>query len=395
MVDKKSRSPLKAKTKSPVVNTRSIKDLVKSRLIACSAGRCEFRGCNKDLFQHPVTATPGNFAQKAHIVAFREDASRGDKDRPAEINSFENLMLLCGECHHLIDDVRPQDFPVALLRTFKREHEDRIAMLTAYGPEHRTTVIQVRASIGGQAVDIPAPDIGTALHPRYPARLPGALLDLTALQRESPAFFEMARDQIRRELRPALRAEQENKRVQHYSVFALAPIPVLIALGRELGNKVTVDVFQRHRDNSWRWREDGPIVEYEFRLIRAGSDANCIALQLALSGRVSPQSIPASIDGRYSLYEITLHGHEPGVEFLRRREDLEAFRKIYRDSLAELIAKPGHFPELHLFLAAPAPIAVACGMDVMPKAHPSLAVYDNVKGNFQPALTINSEADLQ
>ena len=100
---------------------------VKFRLIACSAGRCEFRGCNKDLFQHPVTATEGNFAQAAHIVAFREDGARGKGARPAEINSFENLMLLCGDCHHLVDDVRPQDYPAALLRTFKREHEERIA----------------------------------------------------------------------------------------------------------------------------------------------------------------------------------------------------------------------------------------------------------------------------
>ena len=385
----------KTASKSSVKEARNVRAHVKFRLIACSAGRCEFRGCNKDLFQHPVTATEGNFAQAAHIVAFREDGARGKGERPAQINSFENLMLLCGDCHHLVDDVRRQDYPAALLRTFKREHEERIAALTAYGPEHRTTVIQLRGAIGGQPVDIPAGDIHTALHPRYPARLPGVLIDLTALQRESAAFFDLARDQIRRELRPALKAELEAKHVQHYSTFALAPIPVLVALGRELGNKVTVDVFQRHRDNSWRWREDGPLAEYEFRLIRVGTDANSVALQLSLSGRIAPDSIPAAIDARFSLYEITLSGQEPGVEFLRRREDLAAFRKIYRDSLGKLIAKHGHFPEIHLFAAAPAPVAVACGIDVMPKAHPSLVVYDNVKGKFQHGLTINSGDDLQ
>ncbi len=394
MAAKKPRPTRQKKAKSSVVTARGIKTLVTYRLIACSAGRCEFRGCNEDLFQHPVTATPGNFSQQAHIVAFKEDGARGNADRPAEINSFENLMLLCEKCHHLVDDVEPQNYPVAVLKAHKREHEDRIAALTAYGPEHRTTVIQVRGAIGGQPVDIPAPDVRTALHPRYPVSLPGALIDLTALQRESVNFFAIAREQIQRQLRPAVQAELASKQVQHYSVFALAPIPVLIALGRELGSKVTIDVFQRHRDNSWRWREDGPIAEYEFRLIRAGTDQNCVALQMSLSGRISAQSLPAEIDQRFSLYEITLRGQEPGVEFLRRREDLAAFRKIYRDSLAELIAKHGHFNELHIFLAAPAPVAVACGMEVMPKAHPALVVYDNVKGIFNRAISINTGDDL-
>jgi hypothetical protein len=47
------------------------------------------------------------------------------------------------------------------------------------------------------------------------------------------------------EARLKLRAELEGKRVQHYSVFALAPIPVLVSLGRELGNKINVDLLRK------------------------------------------------------------------------------------------------------------------------------------------------------
>jgi hypothetical protein len=140
---------------SPIQKTRSIPRNVEQRLIACSAGRCEFRGCNKDLFQHPITRTPGNFSEKAHIVAYQEEGPRGDEKRPEDINIFENLMLLCAECHHLVDKVRPQDFPTTLLRQYKREHEERIISLTKLGPEQRTTIIQLRSSIGSQSVDIP------------------------------------------------------------------------------------------------------------------------------------------------------------------------------------------------------------------------------------------------
>lgn len=375
---------------SPIQEARNIPEPVKLRLVASSAGRCEFRGCNRDLYQHPVTSTPGNYAQAAHIVAFREAGPRGATSRPEDVNAFENLMLLCGDCHHLID-TKHAEFSVELLKEHKREHEDRIFALTALGPEYRTTVIQLRATIGGQPVDIPGTDIRAALNPRYPARLPGVLIDLTAISRESTSFFELAREQIRSELRPALRAELEAKRVQHYSVLALAPIPVLACLGRELGNKVAVDLYQRHRDQTWRWREDGPVVDYEFRRLRAGSDPLRVALVLSLSARVGAASLPADVDGSFTVYEITLRGQEPNVEFLRRREDLATFRKTFRDALGQIVAGHDGIAEIRLLPAVPAPIAIACGQEVMPKAHPALAIYDNVRGTFQHAITINAE----
>lgn len=97
---------------SSIKETRSISKIVEQRLIACSAGRCEFRGCNKDLYQHPITGTQGNFSEKAHIVAYQEEGPRGNETRPKDMNAFENLMLLCRECHHLVDKVSPERFPV-------------------------------------------------------------------------------------------------------------------------------------------------------------------------------------------------------------------------------------------------------------------------------------------
>jgi hypothetical protein len=392
----KAASKTKPNKNSPIEEARGVPDLARMRLVASSAGRCEFRGCNRDLLQHPVTGTPGNFSEAAHIVAFKVAGPRGGGQRPADINSFENLMLLCGDCHHLIDNADNDSYSVELLREHKREHEDRICALTALGPEQRTTVIQVRGTIGGQPVDIPGTDIEAALRPRYPARLPGVLVDLTSIQRENPAFFDLARDQIRRELRPALRAELESKRVQHYSVLALAPIPVLVCLGRELGNKVNVDLFQRQRDpaRGWRWYEDGPVVDFELRTLRAGTAPDCVGLVLSISGRIGLASLPPEVDDRFTVYEVVPRGAEPSVELLRRREDLLAFRTAYRGALASICSAHSGLRTLCLFPAIPAPIVVACGQEVMPKAHPALRIFDNVKGAFKEAITANTESDL-
>ncbi len=378
---------------SPIELARSIPESVRLRLVAASAGRCEFRGCNKDVYVHSVTNTPGNFGQTAHIVAFRPDGPRGGAVPPVDINAFENLMLLCAECHHLID-TNPHDYSVEELRDHKHDHEERIFALTGLGPEYRTTVIQLRGTIGGQLVDIPGSEIRGALLPRYPARLPGVLIDLTPIQREDRTFFDLARDEIRRELRPALRAELESKRVHYYSVFALAPIPVLACLGRELGDKVTVDLYQRHRDQqSWKWKEEGTPVEYEFLLRHSGIDRHAVGLILSLSGKVTDGSLPGAL-GRFWLYEITLKGQEPGREFLRLREDLVRFRRTYQEALAAIIRAHEGLKELHLFPAAPAPVGIACGQELLPKVHPNVVIYDHVKGSFRYAITINTGEDL-
>ncbi len=378
---------------SHVKLAREVPENVRLRLAAASAGRCEFRGCNKDLYVHSVTNEPGNFAEAAHIVAFQRAGPRGGTpNRPSNINAFENLMLLCAECHHHID-TDPGKYTVEELRAHKREHEERIFAVTALGPEQRTTVIQLRANIGGQQVDIPPSHIREVLLPRYPARLPGVLIDLTPIQREDQRFFEIARDQIRRELRPALRAELETKNVQHYSVFALAPIPILACFGRELGDKVNTDLYQRHRETqSWKWEEKGIPVEYEFSIRKRGTGEQ-VGLILSLSGVVSDSSLSSDVRDSSWLYEITLKDQEPNREFLRVRQDLAQFRRVYQ-ALATILKNHSALRELHLFAAVPAPIAVACGQELLPKVHPDLVVYDNVKGTFVHAITINTARDL-
>ena len=74
-------------------------------LFVRAGGRCEFDGCNSYLLEHHLTLTEGNFAEIAHVVAFKPDGPRGHEGtRPEEIHDVDNLMLLCPRCHKLIDD---------------------------------------------------------------------------------------------------------------------------------------------------------------------------------------------------------------------------------------------------------------------------------------------------
>jgi HNH endonuclease len=106
-----------------------------------------------------------------------------DGEQPDDINSPENLVLLCATCHKLIDD-RPDDYPRTVVESFKQQHEERIRHVTGLGPDVQTTVVQLKARIAGSAVDIPAPHIYEAVSPRYPVDKRGYVIDLSVWRRK-------------------------------------------------------------------------------------------------------------------------------------------------------------------------------------------------------------------
>ena len=61
------------KNSSVELVNRSITSKTTLFLYVKAGGRCQFDGCNEYLIEHHVTETLGNFAEKAHIYAFKED----------------------------------------------------------------------------------------------------------------------------------------------------------------------------------------------------------------------------------------------------------------------------------------------------------------------------------
>lgn len=371
--------------KSPVldVTRRSLNPSVRLLLCVETAGRCEFDGCNRYLFEHPVTLGQGAFGQIAHIVAFREKGPRGNHGtRPANINDIQNLMLMCPACHKLVDD-RPSEYTRETLAAYKRAHEKRITHLTSFGPD-RTAVLVVKAPIGGQTVAVPFSQVVAAMAPRYPVSRDFLEIDLTQLADSGRGFLAAAAETIRTRVARFFEPGGDVAKAQHVSVFAIAPMPLLVFLGRQLSNKVPADVYQRHRGSEdWSWKGTGSPVKYTFRQRRTSKKGR-VALVLSLSGTVPMRALPAAVRQSSSIYEITLRGRTPNPTFLRRREDLQAFAIEYQQALATITAHHGLVRSIDLFPAVPAPIALLCGREVLPKVHPKLRVfdYDQTKGGF-------------
>ena len=387
----KTRTTTKS-IQSPVYTPgRRIPEWSRILLFTRAGGRCEFDGCPRYLLEHHVTFAEGNFAQFAHIVAFSVVGPRGFKQRPGDIHDLTNLMLLCPTCHKLIDD-NPGRFSRATLEGYKKSHEDQIFHLAGLRPEMKTSVLVVKSKIGEQTVEIPFDHILEAISPRYPFTKKGLTIDLTQLSTKGGSFTSAACEAIRDQIHGFLSASGEVKDSKHISLFALAPIPVLMFLGSELSNKVPLDLFQRHRDTErWRWKNPGQAVQYAFKQIRKGTDAVKAALLLSLSGTVELARLPPEIDGTYSIYEVSPSNCAPDPTILKTRADLEAFRLTYQQAIATITRDHPGITDLSLLSAIPAPIAILCGRELLPRAHPAVRVYDYEKSKgYYYELTINN-----
>ena len=137
----------------------------------------------------------------------------------------------------------------------------------------------------------------------------------------------------------------------------------------------------------------GRAVNYIWRRIQEGTDRSHVALILSLSGTIDRSTLPPEIDATFSIYEMRLEDQEPTPSFLNTKADLIAFQACYREAIATIGREHGMIEEIAVFPAVPAPIAVACGHELLPKAHPALNVYDYDKrqGGFRYTLTVNED----
>ena len=353
---------------------------VKTRvyLYVRAGGRCEFDNCNRYLLEHYPTFSPGNFAEMAHIWAFSSDGPRGNEGVDAsDLKDISNLILLCATCHKLVDD-HPDRYPVPTLQKFKRAHEDRIFLLTSTKPDRRTVALTLTANIGDQKVDITLPQMQEAVSPLYVNPREVLRIDITNLSDQgTEAYWSVSANQIREQTRRLYEQPFEDGPATHISVFALAPIPLLIFLGSCLSNKIATSLFQRHRHGeTWTWKEGAPIATYSTGVLRRGRDPQHVALVVSLSGRIHEIELPNAIDENFTVYEISLSSEDPHPRFLNTEPDLQAFQATYSDTIREIVANQGGVSRLHVFPAVPAPVAVAMGRDLLPKRDPALLIYD-------------------
>ncbi len=371
-----------------------IKPKTRNLLWAVSAGRCQFDGCNKIVSRDWVTKKRGAFAEVAHIIGNRLDIPGREKIKlaPEYCNDIENLMLLCPEHHKLIDYEDPERYSDEVLRNMKEAHEERIEALTSIAKDRTSNVIKYGANIEAHDAVINTQDAHHALflsgwHPAKSKPIRLGVVNST-IQDHEPTYWAFQESELEkqfiREARPYIEEGSRN----HFSVFALAPIPLLIKLGRLLSDVHPVEVYQLHREPpTWEW-QDGP-DEFKFIIERPDTDYPTVALVIALSDYVVDERVHRVLgDEEVSIWRFTITS--PDKDFLKSRNQLQLFREGFRRLFGEIKLQHGEEATIHVFPAMGIAPAVEVGRIWQPKADLPLVIYDENKslGGFVEAIRI-------
>lgn len=98
----------------------------KLKLFSHSGGFCQNPNCDKLLFPegHPANI---HIAEMAHIFACADDGPRPNQQLSAEERgAYENIILLCANCHTEIDKA-PERYDDATVTRWKRDHWQKLS----------------------------------------------------------------------------------------------------------------------------------------------------------------------------------------------------------------------------------------------------------------------------
>jgi hypothetical protein len=355
-----------------------------------------FSGCNKLLYKSAVTQESVNLAQKAHIYSFSENGPRGRgpyKDNTEHLNDISNLMITCHGCHKKIDQNKNGGrYPAELLIQWKDEHEHRVEIVTGIEPDKKSHVVLYGSNIGSEKSPINYCSCVQSMFPSwYPANERPITLSMNSELKDSSCDYWNAESAhlykiYERKIEPLI----EDDHCKHFSVFALAPQPLLIQLGALLTDKISVETYQPHREpKGWRWKEE--LENFDFIIQEPEEFNGTPALVFSLSAHVAHDRI-IRVVGDTDIWEVTIQN--PHNDFMKSKSQLAAFRECVRRVIVAIANKHGNDTPLHIFPVMPVSCNIELGRARMPKADMPWIIYDQDFGTNEFIKSIELRGDL-
>lgn len=333
-----------------------------------AAGKCAVPECRIDLVvdatDHDPIVVIGDIA---HIEASSDKGPRANRKLSAtERDSYDNLILLCKNCHIRLDAQKRSNTVVAI-KQLRADHE---AWVRVSLPERgrSTNGWNVLVLQGDRPVD--AAQTASALSPDFPRGKP-TVISVSATRPWAKTFNNLHKA-IRRFL------SQGDPFDSRFAIFPLAPVSACIATGYLLTNRPRVRLFQHHRTQaSWIWPKTKPVSH---GLVATGMPAKRaekigdVAVCFHLSARIERADIPVPQKSLVQIVDVGVA--EPSVHWLKSPSQLDALGDTATNVFASLLQ---HFPNAtrwHLFFAGPAPGAVKVGQQLNPTMTPPTQLYE-------------------
>lgn len=384
----------------------NIPDNVRERIWGRAAARCVL--CSEWLidsteFWHSVPT-----GEIAHNVGATSgpNSPRGKSTLTAEERAHEsNLFLLCRTCHKKIDSRQHRDsYTVEFLASKKKEHEERVRQVTDFATLRPATVLRLVATVRGTLSPVSAAQISEALRRDGLTGMGddtrNGFFDISLPDPESAAWsWARAEELINKTVDRVFEAiGAEDTSV--LSVFAIAPVPVLIYLGSRLDDKTETVLHRRKRGDAvdtWAWPPTDSVATKPAFVVEGVTTPGVasvaaavgeVVVLVSVSARVSRERIPDALAGM-PVWELRPETPTPGPDLIDSRVALNAFGESWRGALSLIEATYPNARKIHLIAAVPNTAAVAIGRHHMRDAQPDLVLYQrNSDSSYKPVMEV-------
>lgn len=387
---------------------------IREELTYLAGWRCQFTGCGRDLKSHAATGTRGRFSYFAHIVAASEDGPRGD----AVLSKLwasepKNFMLLCDECHRLIDKVNPAKYTVEVLQHMREDSIAEVKRLLDSLQHKPAEVIAIVGNIAGQPAQFSMDEAHEALWGQglrctemkvsryfYPG---GQHHDV-----HSPGYWTSLFQQMKQDM-PLLQTLLDGTRSgaarPRLAVFPLHSTSVLLLAGRVLGDNDGTHLFQPHRNKvgagtRWAWAKGGmPVAALDkFKLEElhphaAGQDE--AVLVVALTSDIVASRMPAACarGDELLLPALRITGPTFDKDCMQHPQDLQLVA-LAVDAAMRRLQDDWKVRRVHLFVSAPTTAALLVGQKMQARHHADFICYEALPGAgaaYQPTIEITAK----
>lgn len=348
-----------------------ITDKTKLELAILAGGCCE--RCGIYLYEDFLTKTKTKFAEHAHMIADSDNGPRGDSDYVEYKEGADNLMLLCSNCHTIIDK-NPEEFSVECLHQIKTEHEKRVRYLLSIPKDNKAQIVLYNTRIYQKEAifNLNAIRSSVVADGFYPL---GTIIDISNknnLTDDTKEYYDSHVLDLEENFRYELNKFRENK--GKIFLYALAPQPLLIKLGTLLNKSFDVIVKNLSRETGWRWNNGESNVEFLVNKPQIINEANTICLKLNISDEIVDQRIEGIFDDGVDIWEITVPS--PNLYKIKNQGDLDKFSIIVNSVMNEIKNVYGQKKLIHVFPAVSNALAVEFGRCYMPKVYNPMILYD-------------------
>lgn len=360
--------------------------------------------CYRDLSEHIFKKDKGNYGQIAHIEAIGFDGPRSNQNDLENCNEIENLMLLCYDCHRLIDFINPEKYTVNILKDIKNKQEEQVKKILSTLMYKKVIPVCITTKLNGDEIVEPTyKEIVMALSEKE--------LSIEDMDKHRYLFLEKRKSHNEEYWSIFFKKYQEDsillkslkERNKDLALFIYNGISELIFLGNRFGDTVNLHLFQKHRNKNsefnWSWpnendKSGNDIVTFNIEEFNMQKNTDECLFLVTLTADINVNELPENLYNKgYVLPTIKITSNNLNNMIIAKEENLKTVTNIINQQMKDIKDKLKK-KKIHIVVIAPTLINFNIGRAIQSKYQGEIICYEKNTENKYQEPTIVIEKDI-